>query len=153
MEEEFYAIIKLVSGEEVMALVSVDNNDNEIVSIGSTYLDNIYKVAETYTLGKRGYITCNILSTTETITGFAATGYYDGPGPLGNAGLTTSLGRLSWGRIYGDDLTRETSPISIGVTGLTVDSGLTTFPTIQRRNYDNQSLKGLRNTGALRMKI
>ena len=29
MEEEFYAIIKLVSGEEVMALVSVDNNDND----------------------------------------------------------------------------------------------------------------------------
>tara|TARA_Y100001968_G_C19454156_1_gene770984 strand:+ start:2796 stop:18506 length:15711 start_codon:yes stop_codon:yes gene_type:complete len=141
------------AGKGGAAVTSVDNNDNEIVSIGSTYLDNIYKVAETYTLGKRGYITCNILSTTETITGFAATGYYDGPGPLGDAGLTTSLGRLSWGRIYGDDLTRETSPISIGVTGLTVDSGLTTFPTIQRRNYDNQSLKGLRNTGALRMKI
>ena len=29
MEEEFYAIIKLVSGEEVMALESVDDNDND----------------------------------------------------------------------------------------------------------------------------
>ena len=29
MEEEFYAIIKMVSGEEVMALVSVDDNDND----------------------------------------------------------------------------------------------------------------------------
>ena len=29
MEEEFYSIIKLVSGEEILALVSVDNNDND----------------------------------------------------------------------------------------------------------------------------
>ena len=33
MEEEFYAIIKLVSGEEVMALVSVDDNDNDPIVI------------------------------------------------------------------------------------------------------------------------
>tara|TARA_Y100000356_G_C11206598_1_gene260870 strand:+ start:325 stop:747 length:423 start_codon:yes stop_codon:yes gene_type:complete len=33
MEEEFYAIIKLVSGEEVMALVSVDDNDNDPIII------------------------------------------------------------------------------------------------------------------------
>ena len=33
MEEEFYAIIKLISGEEIMALVSVDNNDNDPILI------------------------------------------------------------------------------------------------------------------------
>ena len=33
MEEEFYAIIKLVSGEEIMALVSVDDNDNDPILI------------------------------------------------------------------------------------------------------------------------
>tara|TARA_X000000368_G_scaffold95279_1_gene73001 strand:+ start:63 stop:485 length:423 start_codon:yes stop_codon:yes gene_type:complete len=33
MEEEFYAIIKMVSGEEVMALVSVDDNDNDPIVI------------------------------------------------------------------------------------------------------------------------
>jgi hypothetical protein len=39
--------------------------------------------------------------------------------------------------------TRSNSPISIGVTGNTVDVGLTTFATIQRRGT------GIRNTGAL----
>jgi len=33
MEEEFYAIIKLVSGEEIMALVSVDDNDNDPILV------------------------------------------------------------------------------------------------------------------------
>ena len=31
MEEEFYSIIKLVSGEEIFALVSVDENDENPV--------------------------------------------------------------------------------------------------------------------------
>ena len=35
------------------------------------------------------------------------------------------------------------SPVSIAVTGNTVDVGLTTFPTIQRRGT------GIRDTGAL----
>jgi hypothetical protein len=38
---------------------------------------------------------------------------------------------------------RSGSPISIGVTGNTVDVGLTTFATIQRRGI------GIRQTGAL----
>ena len=59
------------------------------------------------------------------------------------------MGRLSWGRIY--NATRSTSPISIGVTGLTVNSGLNTFPTIQRKNYTAASLRGLRSTGAIRV--
>ena len=33
MEDEFYAIIKLVSGEEIMALVSVDNEDDDPILI------------------------------------------------------------------------------------------------------------------------
>ena len=33
MEEEFYSIIKLVSGEEVFALVSVDENDDNPILI------------------------------------------------------------------------------------------------------------------------
>ncbi len=131
------------------AVTSVDNNDNEVVSIGSTNLDNIYKVSSIYVLDQRAEITCNIHSGSDVITGFAVTGYYDGP--TGNAGLTTSFGKLSWGRLSG--ITRSSSPISIGVTGLTVDSGLSTFPTIQRRNYDKSSLKGLRNTGAIRIQI
>jgi len=33
MEEEFYAIIKLISGEEIIALVSIDENDGDPVII------------------------------------------------------------------------------------------------------------------------
>ena len=67
------------------------------------------------------------------------------------AGITTStsLGRLSWGRLYNG--VRSSNPISIGVTGLTVNTGLTTFPTIQRKNYDPTSHRGLRSTGAIRV--
>ena len=39
----------------------------------------------------------------------------------------------------------------IGVTGLTVNTGLTTFPTIQRKNYTVASLRGLRSSGAIRV--
>ena len=46
---------------------------------------------------------------------------------------------------------RSNDPISIGVTGLTVNTGLTTFPTIQRKNYDPTSHRGLRSTGAIRV--
>ena len=51
---------------------------------------------------------------------------------------------LSWGRIYNYN-ERTGSPISIGVTGLTVDAGLSTFPTIQRRGNFGQG-----KTGAVR---
>jgi len=62
---------------------------------------------------------------------------------LGTTGSPTNIcGRFSWGRLSG--FTRASSPISIEVTGLRVDAGLTTFPTIQRREY------GLRDSGALK---
>ena len=54
----------------------------------------------------------------------------------------TAIGGFSWGRLSG--FTRGENPISIGVTGLTIDSGLTTYPSIQRRDF------GLRDTGSLR---
>ena len=57
--------------------------------------------------------------------------------------MTTSLGKLSWGRIYNYD--NRTNGISIGVTGLTVDAGLSTFPTIQRRGNFGEG-----KTGAVR---
>jgi len=126
-------------------VTSVDGHDNSIVAIGTHFLDNIYKVHTFTQLSDfRAEITCDILSTTNT-TGFAQTGYYD----ITNIGLTTSLGTISWGRIYNG--TRSTSPISIGVTGLTVDSGLSTYPTIQRRYYNGLNSEfGLRNTGSIR---
>ena len=59
-----------------------------------------------------------------------------------SVGLGTAIGGFSWGRLSG--FTRGENPISIGVTGLTIDSGLTTYPSIQRRDF------GLRDTGSLR---
>ena len=53
------------------------------------------------------------------------------------------LGTFSFGKL--SSLNRSSTPISIGVTGLTVDSGLSTFPTIQRSGGDFT----LRQTGAL----
>ena len=68
---------------------------------------------------------------------------------IGGIGTAISLGRLSWGRLY--NATRSNEPISIGVTGLTINSGLTTFPTIQRKSYSQASLRGLRSSGAIRV--
>ncbi len=130
-------------------VTSVDSHDTSIVGIGTTFLDNIYKVHSITVAGdKVAKIKCNVLSTTNHV-GLASTGRY----LTGNVGVTTCLGKITWGRLYGDTTTREASPISIGVTGLTIDSGLSTFPTIQRRNNVLGSLKGLRNTGAIRLQV
>ena len=130
-------------------VTSVDSGDASLVGIGTTFLDNIYKVHSITVAGdKVGKIKCNVLSTTNHV-GLASTGRY----LPGNIGVTTCLGKITWGRLYGDTTTREASPISIGVTGLTIDSGLSTFPTIQRRNNVLGSLKGLRNTGAIRLQV
>jgi len=51
-------------------------------------------------------------------------------------------GRFSWGKLSGFE--RTTSSIGVAVSGYTVNSGLTTFPTLQRRGF------GLRDTGSLR---
>ena len=100
-------------------------------------------------------VVCHVhTNSNSSITGIAQTGFFD----IDNVGLTTALGKLSWGRLYGSsnvgtDLKRSANPISIGVTGLTVDAGLSTFPTIQRRNYDNIGETGHRNTGSIRAKL
>ena len=112
--------------------------------IGNTFLDNIYKVHAITSNGEDGEITCNVQNGSN-IVGIAETGFHY---PTG-VGTSKSLGRLSWGRIY--NASRGTNPISIGVTGLTVNAGMATFPTIQRKNYDVTSLRGLRSTGAIRV--
>ena len=129
-------------------VTSIDSHDTSVIGIGTQFLDNIYKVHAITTADKTGEITCNILSTTNTV-GMASTGQYNQT----DIGITTSLGTISWGRLYGADTVRAANPISIGVTGLTIDSGLSTFPVLQRRNYSLGSLKGLRNTGAIRLQV
>ena len=110
-------------------VVSVDNVDSEIVGVGTEFLDNIYKVSAITSTGTLGIITCNIDSST-SVVGLTSTGSESDP-----------IGKFSWGKL--SSLTRGSSPISIGVTGNTIDAGLSTFPTIQRRDT------GLRQTGSL----
>ena len=110
-------------------LTSINNSNSAIVGIGTTFLDNIYIISAFSSSGTSGIITCNILSTT-SVVGLASTGNTSNP-----------VGKYSWGKLSG--FSRSSSPISIGVTGNTIDVGLSTFPTIQRRK------SGLRKTGAL----
>ena len=110
-------------------VTSIDSSNSTVVGIGTTFVDNFYYIHQFSSSATVGIITCNILSTTSTI-GLSSSGNVSNP-----------IGKFSWGRISG--FTRSNSPISIGVTGNTVDVGLTTFATIQRRGT------GIRNTGAL----
>lgn len=104
----------------------IDSNSN-VIGIGTTFLDNIYYINAFN--ASTGIMTCNIHSGSN-ISNISVTG----------TGVT--LGRFSWGRLSG--FSRSSSPISIGVSGFTVNSGLTTFPTIQRRGY------GLRKNGSIK---
>ena len=119
--------------------VSVYDSDTAVVGVGTTFLDNIYIVDSITSLASNGEIICNVTSGTN-LSGIASTGNFDED----FAGLTTSLGTLSWGRIHNFD-ERPAGAIGIGVSGLTVDSGLSTFPTIQRRGNFGQG-----KTGAVR---
>ena len=124
-------------------MTSVDTHNSSVVGIGTTFLDNVYKIHNIASNGEDGEIVCNVMSGSN-LSGITTTGHHS---PIG---VTSSiLGRLSWGRLY--NATRSNNPISIGVTGLTVNTGLTTFPTIQRKNYDQTSLRGLRSSGAIRV--
>ena len=109
-------------------VTSVVSDNGTVVATGTTCVDNIYFV-NAFNAGV-GIITCNIM------TGVNTTGIDT------SVGLGTAIGGFSWGRLSG--FTRGANPISIGVTGLTIDSGLTTYPSIQRRDF------GLRDNGSLR---
>ncbi len=112
-------------------VTSVDTSNNSIVGVGTTCLDNIYYIHAFDPV--TGIATCNIRSNTNVV-GIATTGSFNAP-----------VGRFSWGRLSG--FTRSSNPVSIAVTGRTVTSGLSTYPTIQRRSF------GLRNTGSLKKRI
>ena len=98
------------------------------MSTGTTCcVDNIYFVDAFNTAV--GIITCNIMSGVNT-TGIDT-----------SVGVGTAIGGFSWGRLTNFN---RNNPISIGVTGKTHYSGISSYPTIQRRDF------GLRDTGALR---
>ena len=99
------------------------------VGIGSEFLDNVYVVHAISNVGIAGSIVCNVEPSTNVTGIVTLTGFNNGD--------------FSWGKL--SSLNRSSTPISIGVTGLTVDSGLSTFPTIQRSGGSYT----LRQTGAL----
>ena len=136
-------------------LTSVNPTDAHVVGIGTTFLDNVYIVNSVdYSIGgAKGTVICHVHSNSaSSINGIDEEGFFEE-----NKASTTSLGKLSWGRLYGsdsgNDLQRSSNPISIGVTGLTVDAGLSTFPTIQRKNYDGVGETGHRNSGSIRAEL
>ena len=109
-------------------VTSIDSSNSAIVGIGSTFLDNIYYVHSITPSGSDAVVISNINSNT-SVVGIATTGTISNP-----------VGKFSWGRLSGFV---GGSNVSIGVSGKTVDVGLSTFPSIQRRNG------GFQLTGAL----
>jgi len=121
-------------------VISIDGTDTNTVGVGTSFADNIYKVSEFTSSGLAGdpgnpmvgIITCNIKSDTDVI-GLSSTGDAKNP-----------VAKYSLGKFTG--FSRSGSPISIGVTGLKIDSGLTTFPTLQRRG----GVDTFESTGAIK---
>ena len=113
-------------------VTSLNETGISVVSIGTAFFDNVYQVVSIGNTGVNGAIVCKgqLIPSDATI----------------NTGINTNsnnIGNLSFGKL--SSLNRSSTPISIGVTGLTVDSGLSTFPTIQRSGGSYT----LRQTGAL----
>jgi hypothetical protein len=121
-------------------VTSINNGDSEIVGVGTTCVDNIYIIKEFSVISGEapnpvtGIITCRILSTTDTTKIPETVGF-----------TTDPIGRFSVGLILGAGIQRSSKPLSIGVTGFTINSGLTTFPTVQRFGGDQTFF----NTGSI----
>ena len=105
-------------------------SDGAVVSTGTTCVDNVYFVDA---INSRT-ITCNIMSGVNT-TGI------DTVADMSVGIGISNVGAFSWGRL--SRFTRL-NPVSIGVTGKIHYSGISSYPTFQRRDF------GLRDTGALR---
>ncbi len=111
--------------------ISIISNNSQIIGVGTTSLDNIYYVSSFNS--STGIVTCNISSATN-VTGISTTGTINSP-----------VGKVSWGRISG--FSRSENPLTISVNGNNVTSGLSTYPSVQRRGY------GLRDTGSIKKAI
>ena len=98
------------------------------VGIGTSFFDNIYLISSYSTT----------LNTAEFVAGVKTDTSLTG---ISTSGIS---GRFSWGKLTGGTRNSVVADrISVTISGKTVNSGLSTFPTIQRRN------SGIRNTGAL----
>ena len=123
----------LITGTNVgHGVTSIEKEEASVVAVGTTFIDNVYKV-DTFTRldNNTGKFSCRV-KTGSNIAGVAAT-----------AGVSTStIGRFSWGVLQSKDI--RSNGVGIAVTGNILSSGISTFPTIQRREF------GLRSNGALR---
>ena len=119
-------------------VTSMDTAGTTEVGIGTTFADNIYTIAAFHQTGVApnevtGIITCIIESNTN-VSGLDTTGISSNP-----------VGKYACSKISG--FVRSSNPISIGISGYTINTGLTTFPTIQRRS------SGWDETGAIERNI
>jgi len=98
------------------------------VGVGTSFFDNIYLISSYSTTSNTAEFVAGVKTDT-SITGISTSGI---------------SGRFSWGKLTGGTRNPVVADrISVTVSGKTINSGLSTFPTIQRRNT------GIRNTGAL----
>jgi hypothetical protein len=108
---------------------SINKNNNAVVGVGTTFVDNIYYAHSVQLSNLKGTIICNIHSESNSVG-------------IGSTFGSEICGRFSWGRL--SSFTRSSSsPLVVDLSGYSVNSGLTSYPTMQRRNY------GLRSTGAI----
>ena len=98
------------------------------VGVGTSFFDNIYLISSYSTTSNTAEFVAGVKTDT-SLTGISTSGI---------------SGRFSWGKLTGGTRNPVVADrISVTVSGKTINSGLSTFPTIQRRNT------GIRNTGAL----
>jgi hypothetical protein len=118
-------------------VISLDNSGSNTLSISTSFVNNIYQVASFNS--STGTIVCNVDSGSN-LSGITTSGTLNYP-----------VGKLSWGRLSGFQR-RSVDPLdidimgytsSVGMTSDSYNSGLSTYPIIQRRNF------GFRDSGAL----
>jgi hypothetical protein len=124
---------RIGSGVTAMDTVGVHT-----VGIGTTFADNVYHIVNVDTSTFSGQNLAIVKCKVQVNTGLTSIGDNNNP-----------VGEFSWGELRNTGGFGRSSSISIGVTGLTIDAGLTTFPVIQRRG----SIYGIRDTGALKKQL
>ena len=105
---------------------SVITSTGAPVGIGTSFFDNVYIISSLQTSSNTASFIAGV-ATDNTLSGISTSGI---------------SGKFSWGKLVGGRRT-STNPISVTVSGKTINAGLTTFPRIQRRN------SGIRGTGAV----
>jgi len=119
-------------------VTAMDTLGIHTVGIGTTFADNVYHLTNIDTSTFSGQNLAIVKCKVQVNTGLTSIGDNDNP-----------VGEFSWGELRNTGGFGRSSSISIGVTGLTIDAGLTTFPVIQRRG----SIYGIRDTGALKKQL